>query len=888
MSVFRSRPSARVAAVVASVALLSVLPRDAAAQTSSIVNVEVLQPGPGRIHEDYRAGSDILVSVTVVIPVGAPAAGLYLSIEAGDLHPVVFAPRFSTAGVRQWCRNSTNSPKVSVDADLLIVDDEWMNGTHPGAAALISDGQGSSSGVTISDGDDPNTGGAAERTVVYSVAFAVVCDDDLVEPDEQFTIRAWLTPANMMGRSAPTGAVARSVLIIDDDTLRPPHNLVLSLSGTTVTASWDQPEGTGSVQPDGYILRYREVGPGDTGWQEITIPGGDTLTHDVTGLTRGSTYRFQVRSTRTNSRPSEWSTEERISITVVTDPAPGVPRDLSLAANDTSLVLSWNEPANHRDFPGLTYEVEFRQDGGPWFSTGVVISGTSASLTGARGSSYRARVRAGAGGAWSVWVPAGPVTVPELPVPGAPLNLRLASASGDLVVTWDEPADIDSVPVTGYTLRFRGTGIDDKWRTEDVSAGTLRFRIPASYGLEYGGTYRAQVRASGAGGDGPWSAEAETTLEEITVPGPPLMVTGTWSGTALTVRWREPANAAADDFEIQHYSVGLARADWVSDPQDVTPDRALEAVFDDSEIWPGCTYAITVTAHATTDAPNAPTILEGDPAKIEYMPGQPPCAQREVPRGAPRSLHVTRDAGMAITVAWDVWSPPADPAGVSVVYGLEVADPDETVVQNLAGLSGPAHTVTDLELYVDYRFRIRAGFRYNQAEPVQYGPWSPRARRYSEDARLEVEIGDDQEFEYATEYDTLGFSVRLSGETPRPVSVRIEVFQNGSREPVDVSAGQPFYGLSSGNGGRLDFLPGLPRDPWIYADFHEGLNPTDQILIVLSEPDPPGFLRLGDRSRLQCTGAGVCGATPVPTLAPAGALILAVILAGFGCRRTRG
>ena len=88
------------------------------------------------------------------------------------------------------------------------------------------------------------------------------------------------------------------------------------------------------------------------------------------------------------------------------------------------------------------------------------------------------------------------------------------------------------------------------------------------------------------------------------MPGPPLMVTGTWSGLALTVRWREPANAASDDFEIQHYSVRLARTDWVSDPQDVTPDRALEAVFDDPEIWPGCMYAITVRAHVTTDAPN--------------------------------------------------------------------------------------------------------------------------------------------------------------------------------------------------------------------------------------------------------------------------------------------
>ena len=313
MAVFSCRLSARAVALVGSAALFSVFPAGAAAQISSIVSVEVLQPGPGRIQEDYRAGSDILVSVRVVIPIEAPAAELFLSLEAGDLHPVVFAPRFTTQGARQWCENSTNSPKVSVHADLLVIDHKWMNGTHPGARALTSDGMGSSAGVTVSAGDPAGQEGSAQREVVYSVAFAVVCDDDLAEQDEQFTVRAWLTPANQQGRSAPSGAVARSVLVIDDDTLRPPRNLVLSASGTTVTASWDEPPGTGSVQPGGYDLRHREVGPGDTGWITVALSGPETLTHDVTGLKPGTTYRFQVRSTKSGSTPSAWSGDVRIT-----------------------------------------------------------------------------------------------------------------------------------------------------------------------------------------------------------------------------------------------------------------------------------------------------------------------------------------------------------------------------------------------------------------------------------------------------------------------------------------------------------------------------------------------------------------------------------------------
>lgn len=192
---------------------------------------------------------------------------------------------------------------------------------------------------------------------------------------------------------------------------------------------------------------------------------------------------------------------------------PGPPQNVSLIANDRTLTLSWDEPTNHRDIVGISYEVEYRRDGGNWTSWTSSTTSTAVTRTGTRGSTYQARVLAKTGSTTkSRWVLAEPVTVPALDPPSAPLNVNLEPDGGDLVATWDEPADIDAVPVTGYTVRFRGTGIDDKWRTEDVPAGTLRFRIPTSYGLERGGTYRVQVRATGPGGPGPWSPEAQITM----------------------------------------------------------------------------------------------------------------------------------------------------------------------------------------------------------------------------------------------------------------------------------------------------------------------------------------------------------------------------------------
>ena len=169
------------------------------------------------------------------------------------------------------------------------------------------------------------------------------------------------------------------------------------------------------------------------------------------------------------------------------------------------------------------------------------------------GRTYEFRVRAVSAGGASAWSAPASVTVPELPTPSAPLNLVLESNAGDLLATWDEPTNVDDVPVSGYTLRFRGTDINDKWYTVGVGANVLQARIPASYGFVRGGTYRAQVRASGAGGDGPWSAEAETT---IPAEGPKPVITATIQPPAnrpftITVTFPEPVtNFSLNDLVI--------------------------------------------------------------------------------------------------------------------------------------------------------------------------------------------------------------------------------------------------------------------------------------------------------------------------------------------------
>ena len=83
--------------------------------------------------------------------------------------------------------------------------------------------------------------------------------------------------------------------------------------------------------------------------------------------------------------------------------------------------------------------------------------------------------------------------------PAAPAAPALAQASDTSVtVSWVEP---EGAAVTGYGVRYRRRGAA-QWTSHAHTGTATSATIP---GLAAGHSYEAQVRASGAGGDGPWS-----------------------------------------------------------------------------------------------------------------------------------------------------------------------------------------------------------------------------------------------------------------------------------------------------------------------------------------------------------------------------------------------
>ncbi len=304
--------------------------------------------------------------------------------------------------------------------------------------------------------------------------------------------------------------------------------------------------------------------------------------------------------------PGGLSARAGVEVTVQNEPLPvlpGDPTDVEAFLGPDGPAVLWEPPSPVEGAIVAAYRVSWRDDVDRVWSDpvhlGVDARTWAPKVTAVPGRTYEFRVRAvsdrGAAGPWSA--PAS-VAVPELPTPSAPLNLVLESNAGDLIATWDEPSNVDDVPVIRYTLRFRGTALNDRWHTVAVDANMLQARIPASYGFVRGGTYRAQVRASGAGGDGPWSTEAETT---IPAEGPKPVITATIQPPAnrpftITVTFPEPvtnfslndlviAGGDASDFTRQGavYTALITPTDSGTLTIDIPLGAALDANGYDSE-----------------------------------------------------------------------------------------------------------------------------------------------------------------------------------------------------------------------------------------------------------------------------------------------------------------
>ena len=239
------------------------------------------------------------------------------------------------------------------------------------------------------------------RTVTVSAAD----DDDAV--NDTATVDHAVSGADYGSVTAP----GVTVTVEEDDgreiALSAPRNLSATPGDEQVALTWDPPQNDGGSNLVRYEVRHAAGGsvPADTAWTGV----GLDRTHDVSGLTNGTLYTFQVRAVngqgagpaaQVQSRPAGVpSTPRKPSVPPDDNEAalPGAVRSLVATPGDSRVGLAWRVPLTDGGSDLVRYEVRHAAGGSvpadtAWTGVGLDRTHDVSGLT--NGTLYTFQVRA--------------------------------------------------------------------------------------------------------------------------------------------------------------------------------------------------------------------------------------------------------------------------------------------------------------------------------------------------------------------------------------------------------------------------------------------------------------------------------------------------------------
>ncbi len=235
-----------------------------------------------------------------------------------------------------------------------------------------------------------------------------------------------------------------------------------------VSLTWDKPRripsGSTMATVSGYQIRQKK-GSGSYGsWGTVNhTTNDDNISYDVTGLTNGETYTFQVRAVSANGN-SIPSAEAEATPQV---PAPAKPAKPTAEAGNKQVTLFWTDPGNANI---QKYQYEKNGDG-----TWENMSGSGATTTTytvvkelQNGTAYTFKIRAvTAGGEGPASDASDPVT-PNL-APGQPQNFRLEPGNATITLRWDDQST-DEAGIAKWQYKEKVGDADWPARWNDITA----------------------------------------------------------------------------------------------------------------------------------------------------------------------------------------------------------------------------------------------------------------------------------------------------------------------------------------------------------------------------------------------------------------------------------
>ena len=352
-----------------------------------------------------------------------------------------------------------------------------------------------------------------------------------------------------------------------------PSGLRASLSGSSITLSWDNPFNDTIGK---YQYRIKKAGAANSygEWTNIADSGASTTSAAIT-ITGTERRVVQLRAIgRSTSEPASASTGPPAAPSGFTSPggsSSGTGRNLVLTAaassSKGSVTVNWSDPG---DDSIIKYRYRFKANrSGTVYSQWLDIPGSGASTTSHEfvlptPEQYRIKIQAVNG----VGAADNDVNVkPAWPAPAAPSGLRASLSGNSVSLSWDNPFNHT---ISRYQYRIKKAGTANSYTKWTNIAGSNTSTVSAT--ITVTGTERrvVQLRAANARGT---SEPASTSTGPPTAPSGLTSPGGSSSGTegrdlvltaaatsskgSVTVSWSDPG----DDSIIKYrYSFGVAQS----------------------------------------------------------------------------------------------------------------------------------------------------------------------------------------------------------------------------------------------------------------------------------------------------------------------------------------
>lgn len=375
-----------------------------------------------------------------------------------------------------------------------------------------------------------------------------------------------------------------------------PTGLVATVvSGTQVSLVW----GDNANNETSYRIE-RCAGAGCTNFAEVGSTAAGVSSSSQTGLTQGTTYRWQVRA-RNNVGNSAYS---NIAVTALV--GPDAPTNLAASTlSNTSIRITWSDVATNE----TGYEIQrCIVSGGCNFAALTSVAANVAEYVDASAvynTTYQYQVRATNSVLPSAY--AAPVTANTIP-PTTPTGLLAQVASPTTInLSWTDA----SADETHFLIeRCLGDGCANFAQIDSVGAGVTAYVSTVATNS----AYRFRVRARNAVISQTYSSVAEATTRPPAVPGG--LVATTLGATAISLQWDDLAG------DETGYLVERCSGASCSDFTTIATTAANAGTFGDNGVTVNGTYRYRVSAVgvAGTSAPSniatANTLLPAAPSGL--------------------------------------------------------------------------------------------------------------------------------------------------------------------------------------------------------------------------------------------------------------------------------